>query len=519
MSLQDPPTTQHTSSIIALALRLVGELWLGTGQAGDMGAAASSRHPHPPHPSSASHSSTSKSFHLPCPRPPRSLASPSSFLSPSTPKLSHYYTGSIIGQGGFGKIREIKRKKDDRWFALKVFEFETMTLRDAHAIVAELLGLSRIPSHPFIIQLYAAFRERSAISFVMDLLVGGDLRLLLRSEGTMNETKIAYIIACIGSALHHIHQHQVIHRDVKPENIMFTTQGIPKLIDFGIAHLSPTSDICVCQSRSGTTQYMSPESFVPKTHYHSYESDFWSLGIVMYEMLYSIRPYETRVASPLIRYSEETYGTVWKSLLNLTISEGPQTTDHTATFPNTTTTVIPNSGNHSLPNDPAPPVSQSPVGWSVFFPIAEDESSSPLPEDLLISMPDVSSPHSASPSEACQSLLGSLLDVRIHKRCGVGENYSAFSQHAFFLSQRMDVDQILSFPSPIHTDTSRIGINLWNQFFITNLEEEVNPKPSDPFPLSKEVEDYFKEIQSVTPLFFDSNGDGTRRDMKFIGTV
>ena len=477
-----------------------------------MGSGASSYHLSPLHNPSI-HSSplptlTPKSYHLPC----RRQTPFQSLFRSTTPKLSDYYIGSIIGQGGFGKIREIKRKRDCCWFALKIFEFETMTLREAQAIVAELLGLSRIPSHPFIIHLHAAFRQRSSISFVMDLFVGGDLRLVLRTFDIGDETKIAYIIACIGSALHHIHEHQVIHRDVKPENIMFTTHGIPKIIDFGIAYVSPiSSPVCVCESRSGTPQYMSPESFVPKTHYHSYQADFWSLGIVMYEMLYSCRPFENRVASPFIRYSEETYEFVWKSLLNFTvIDNGARETAPTTTI----TSVIPSNWDTSLLNPSVPPNSPSSIDWSSFF--AEEDYPS---QDIRIPFPDLSSTLKSSPSEDCISLLVSLLDVRIHKRCGVGENYSCFSQHPFFVSRKMNVDQLLSFPSPIHTDMTKIGINLWNQFFASNLEEEINPQSSDPFPLSKEVEDYFQGIQSVTPLFYQSNGDGTRRDMKFMASA
>jgi serine/threonine kinase 32 len=480
-----------------------------------MGSAASSYAPSPTATTPLQSTPPPKSFRLPPTRTTRSLTSPSSFFS-STPKLSHYFIGSIIGQGGFGKIREIKKKKDDRWFALKIFEFKTMTLREAQAIVTELLGLSRIPSHPFVIQLHAAFRERSTISFVMDLLVGGDLRILLRSGEKFDETKIAYIIACIGSALHHIHIHQVIHRDIKPENIMFTSRGFPKLIDFGIAHLSsPSSSVCVCQSRSGTTQYMSPEALVPQTHCHGFESDFWSLGIVMYEMVFSTRPYETRVSPHLIQYSGETYEFAWKSLLDVMASEvGKNITDSVAVgFANTTGTV-PNFADQTV----AP--SDSSVGWKKFFPITEeDDSSDLLSQDLLVCLPEFSPTLDASPSENCRSLLSSLLDVRIQRRCGVGENYSSFAHHAFFVSQNTDVDQVLSMPSPIHLDREKIGMQLWNQFFSTNLEDELSSsKPLKSSPPSKEVDDYFKEIQATTPLLYESNDDAaSRRDAKFVG--
>jgi serine/threonine protein kinase len=311
----------------------------------------------------------------------------------------------------------------------------------------------------------------------------------------------------VGSALRHIHLHQVIHRDVKPENIMFTSRGIPKLIDFGIAHLSlPSSKICVCQSKSGTVQYMSPEAMVPRTHCHGYETDFWSLGVVMYELLYLTRPYETRAPSQLVEYSGETYEATWKCLLAESESASEIGTKEADLVTSSTAT---DSPTHRSPS---------------FHPIVEEDDDSPLPLSLRIPLPEISSPLNGPPSDHCTSLLSSLLDVRIHKRCGVGANFSSFSQHAFFVSRGMDVEtSMLSFPSPILPDLEKIGMHLWNQFFSANLDDDVSsghsgsPSPCPPRP---EVEEYLTEIQSVTPLFYECKTDVSKhRDTKAFGTA
>jgi serine/threonine protein kinase len=148
----------------------------------------------------------------------------------------------------------------------------------------------------------------------MDLLPGGNLRTLFKLKEKFTEKKAAYVISCIGEALHHIHLHRIIHRDVKPENIMFDTKGIPKLIDFGISYTAPSTSpggFCICDEQSGTFNYLSPEAMVP-TRYHSFETDFWSLGIVLYEMLFQIRPldHSKELRHELVQYSSQTYQSV-----------------------------------------------------------------------------------------------------------------------------------------------------------------------------------------------------------------
>lgn len=209
-------------------------------------------------------------------------------------------------------VREVRKRSTNEWFALKTIEFSRLSLRDAAVVTNESRVLKSVPIHPFLIRHYVTLRDNLSLSFVMDLLSGGDLRTLFRLQQQFKEEQAAYVISCIGSALHHLHTHRIIHRDVKPENIMFDISGIPKLIDFGLSYLAPasiSSDSCVCDQQSGTIGYMSPEVMVQPTHYHSYETDFWSLGIVLFEMLFNTRPFENSKGLPheFTQYSSETY--------------------------------------------------------------------------------------------------------------------------------------------------------------------------------------------------------------------
>lgn len=135
----------------------------------------------------------------------------------------------------------------------------------------ELKALKRL-EHPFIIPLHLAFQDRIACYMVFDLKLGGDLRYFLRHNVCFEERDVAFIVACISSALKHVHAKGVIHRDIKPENIIVDQMGFPYLADFGVAYVHPTSRRdapcgLVSQLASGTKQYLAPE-VITRSHVH-----------------------------------------------------------------------------------------------------------------------------------------------------------------------------------------------------------------------------------------------------------
>jgi serine/threonine kinase 32 len=165
----------------------------------------------------------------------------------------------------------------NRWIAVKeIRKFELLKHNSGHKMLMnELEALKRLESqHPFIIPLYVAFQDRTACYMVFDLKLGGDLRYFLRHYVFFEERDVAFMVACMSSALKHIHAKGIIHRDIKPENIIVDQLGFPYLADFGIAYVHPqttsrrdSNTPCglVSQLASGTKQYLAPEVF---TRYH-----------------------------------------------------------------------------------------------------------------------------------------------------------------------------------------------------------------------------------------------------------
>ena len=178
-------------------------------------------------------------------------------------------------------------------------------------LYGELDALKTV-SHPFIANMDFAFHDPENAYIVLGLKTGADLRYYLKKKLIFEECNVAFYLSCISSALHHCHSRGVLHRDVKPENIILDAQGFPHLTDFGVAYVQPQGhgnefdqSQALCSTlASGTKQYLAPEVFT-KGHVHAPESDFWSLGVVAYELLHGIRPFHKHVPNVMISYLQK----------------------------------------------------------------------------------------------------------------------------------------------------------------------------------------------------------------------
>jgi serine/threonine protein kinase len=247
------------------------------------------------------------------------ISSRSSFPAfPSSPEKIHKNLSMEyqIGEGGFSQVFLSTNKSDNTKVAVKQINILSALshTRGLDALSNELQVFKRIGCHKNIVKLHCAYRLKNHFYFVMDCLLGGDLRQYVHHNGRLSQQAICYIIASLGSGLHHMHQRGVFHRDIKPENIAFDQKGTPYLTDFGICHIttpdnSSSSALVSCES-SGTLPYLAPE-VLTKTHEHSYQSDFWSLGVMGYELLYGRRPFEPHVPLNFIYFVANQYRNDW----------------------------------------------------------------------------------------------------------------------------------------------------------------------------------------------------------------
>jgi len=142
--------------------------------------------------------------------------------------------------------------------------------------------------HPFVVRLHYAFQTPSKLYLVMDFINGGHLLHHLNKERMFSEVQARFYISEVILAIEHLHSLDIIHRDLKPENVLVGADGHCVLTDFGFAKENVT-DPDSCQSFCGTLEYMAPE--VIKKNRYGKPADWWSVGILLYDMLNGHPPF------------------------------------------------------------------------------------------------------------------------------------------------------------------------------------------------------------------------------------
>ena len=207
-------------------------------------------------------------------------------------RLGRYLLQDVIGQGAMGMVYRAQDPLLGRDVAIKTIRLEiTRAEQDdfEERFLREAKSAGKL-SHPGIVTVYDAGEISNVAYIAMEYLQGQDLRELIRTEHRLAHDQIADIAAQIADALEYAHRHGVIHRDVKPGNIMVLPDGKVKLMDFGIARMQ-TSSMTQTGIMLGTPKYMSPELVIGGEA--DGRTDIYSLGIVLYQMLTGSAPFES----------------------------------------------------------------------------------------------------------------------------------------------------------------------------------------------------------------------------------
>lgn len=191
-------------------------------------------------------------------------------------KVGKYEIIRSLGSGGFGSVFLAK----DTWLDIKV------AIKVPHKQSLELFKLLKEPrlqaalSHPNIVRMLAAEKENKVFFMVMEYVKGKTLERILEKEKILDSEKAVDYVKQVCYGIDHAHKNKIIHRDLRPSNIMISDDGTAKITDFGTS--AWLNNVQYAPTRIGSPPYMAPEQFLGKA---TYASDIYSVGCIFYELL------------------------------------------------------------------------------------------------------------------------------------------------------------------------------------------------------------------------------------------
>lgn len=194
-----------------------------------------------------------------------------------------------IGSGGMAVVYKARCHRLNRLVAIKILKDELSGDADFRRRFRTESQAVAMLSHPNIVAVYDVSRSGNIEYIVMELIEGITLKQYINRKGLLNWKEALHFATQVAKALGHAHSRGIIHRDIKPHNIMILKDGSVKVADFGIARLQSMQNT-LTQEALGSVHYISPEQ--AKGSHVDARSDIYSLGVVMYEMLTSHLPFE-----------------------------------------------------------------------------------------------------------------------------------------------------------------------------------------------------------------------------------
>ncbi|XP_026552045.1 serine/threonine-protein kinase N1 isoform X1 [Pseudonaja textilis] len=197
---------------------------------------------------------------------------------------------AVLGRGHFGKVLLSELRRTKELFAIKALKKGDIVARDE---VESLMCEKRIfeivtqARHPFLVNLFACFQTPQHVCFVMEYTAGGDLMMHIHTD-VFSEPRATFYAACVVLGLQFLHDHKIVYRDLKLDNLLLDKEGFVKIADFGLCkegmgYADRTSTFC------GTPEFLAPEVLTDTSYTRAV--DWWGLGVLIYEMLVGESPF------------------------------------------------------------------------------------------------------------------------------------------------------------------------------------------------------------------------------------
>ncbi|KAH7104930.1 kinase-like protein [Auriculariales sp. MPI-PUGE-AT-0066] len=207
------------------------------------------------------------------------------------PSLFFFKMKDNIGEGSYGKVRVVSHRKSKQAYALKYMSKDRIVRKRAVKCTIMERDILEKLNHDFVVNLRYAFQDDDTCFLVLDLMLGGDLRVHHRIHKRFPEQTVRIWFTELSGAIAYLHRQGIVHRDIKLDNILLDSLGHAHLSDFNVAtHFDQNVPL---QGMAGTFTYMAPEMF--RKHGYSCAVDWWALAVMTFELLVGQKPFRTPV--------------------------------------------------------------------------------------------------------------------------------------------------------------------------------------------------------------------------------
>ena len=211
-----------------------------------------------------------------------------------------------IGRGSFSSVYQGLNITNQCRVAIKKIHTNNHHAGKMEKYFQSEIEIMKSLEHPNILALYDVVYQTKYIYLILEYCEQGDLSKLMRARGRFSEQQCQSYLTQLAEGLKYLYQHNIFHRDLKPQNLLLTKEGTLKLTDFGFARIMHPD--ALAETMCGSPLYMAPEIL----HYKKYtiKSDLWSVGIILYQMLLGTTPYRAGNIPELVDQMDKTVVTI-----------------------------------------------------------------------------------------------------------------------------------------------------------------------------------------------------------------